>query len=87
MNTEPLLTESNNRYVLFPIQDNDIWSAYKRQMACFWTVDEIDLSKDLDDWEKLNHNERYFIKNILAFFAGSDGSVLENILERFYDDF
>ena len=86
MNTEPLLTESNNRYVLFPIQDNDIWSAYKRQMACFWTVDEIDLSKDLDDWEKLNHDERYFIKNILAFFAGSDGIVLENLLENFSND-
>jgi ribonucleotide reductase beta subunit family protein with ferritin-like domain len=86
MNSEPLLTESKNRYVLFPIQDIDIWSAYKRQMACFWTVDEIDLSKDLDDWDELNSNEQYFIKNILAFFAGSDGIVLENLLENFSNE-
>ena len=86
MDTEPLLSDSNNRYVLFPIQDHDIWTAYKKQMACFWTVDEIDLSKDLDDWDELNDNEQFFIKNILAFFAGSDGIVLENLLENFSNE-
>ena len=86
MSQEPLLTNSTNRFVLFPIQDHDIWSAYKKQMACFWTADEIDLSKDLDDWNTLNENEHFFIKNILAFFAGSDGIVLENLLENFSND-
>ena len=80
---EPLLSENENRYVLFPIKHEDIFDAYKKQMACFWTPEEIDLSKDLNDWVKLNDNERYFISNILAFFAGSDGIVLENLVSRF----
>lgn len=88
MNTsiEPLLIENSNRYVLFPIKYDKIWSEYKRQMACFWTVEEIDLSRDLNDWEKLNDNEQHFIKYILAFFAGSDGIVLENLGQRFINE-
>jgi len=81
--TEPLLIENPNRYVLFPIQHNRIWAEYKKQLASLWTAEEIDLSKDLTDWNKLNDDERYFIKNILAFFAGSDGIVLENLGKRF----
>lgn len=81
--SEPLLVENPGRYVLFPIENHDIWTAYKNQKACFWTAEEIDLSKDLNDWVKLSKDERYFIKNILAFFAGSDGIVLENLGLRF----
>ena len=86
MNTEPLLTENPNRYVLFPIQHSNIWAEYKKQVACFWTTEEIDLSKDLNDWNKLNEDEQFFIKNILAFFAGSDGIVLENLGKRFLSE-
>lgn len=71
------------RLTTFPIQDQELWLAYKRQQACFWTIEEVDLSKDRNDWEKLNDNERYFIKHILAFFAASDSLVNENLLERF----
>lgn len=81
--SEILFSEKKNRYVLFPIQHNKIWKAYKDQIACFWTPEEIDFQKDLDDWNKLNKNEQHFIKNVLAFFAGSDGIVLENLVERF----
>ena len=84
--TEPMLIENPNRYVLFPIKYDKIWSSYKQQLACFWSAEEIDLSKDLTDWEKLNDDERYFIKNILAFFAGSDGIVLENLGKRFLSE-
>jgi len=84
--TEELLIDNPNRYVLFPIQHSNIWAEYKKQMACFWTAEEIDLSKDLNDWVKLNHDEQYFIKNILAFFAGSDGIVLENLGKRFLSE-
>jgi ribonucleotide reductase beta subunit family protein with ferritin-like domain len=66
---EPLLQENNQRFVLFPIKYHDIWEMYKKQMASFWTADEIDLFQDLNDWEKLNDNERHFIKYVLAFFA------------------
>ena len=67
---EPILKENARKYVLFPIEHNDIWEWYKKQEACFWTVEEIDLHADIADWEnKLNDNERYFIKHILAFFA------------------
>jgi len=86
MNNEPLLTENPNRYVLFPIQHSNIWTEYKKQVACFWTTEEIDLSKDLNDWNKLNEDEQFFIKNILAFFAGSDGIVLENLGKRFLSE-
>ena len=80
---EPLLTEDDNRYVMFPIQDQDIWQMYKKQVECFWRAEEIDLSKDMAHWESLNEKERYFISMILAFFAASDGIVLENLAMRF----
>ena len=80
---ELLLRDNPNRFVLFPIKYPEIWKAYKNHKACFWTAEEIDLSKDLTDWNKLNDDERHFIKNILAFFAGSDGIVLENLGIRF----
>jgi ribonucleotide reductase beta subunit family protein with ferritin-like domain len=83
MVNEPLLSEEKNRYVIFPIQHEPFWKMYKRAEANFWTAEELDLTKDLDDWVKLNDNEQYFIKNILAFFAASDGIVNENLVERF----
>ena len=86
--SEPLLTENDSRYVMFPIQDNDIWKMYKKQVDCFWRAEEIDLSKDIVQWnsETLNDNERYFISMILAFFAASDGIVTENLAVRFMSD-
>ncbi|MEZ4986722.1 MAG: ribonucleotide-diphosphate reductase subunit beta [Saprospiraceae bacterium] len=82
--TEPILVENPNRFVLFPIQHDDIWAEYKKQEACIWTAEEIDLSQDLTDWnEKLNDDERHFIKYVLAFFAASDGIVNENLAENF----
>ena len=83
---EPLLDEDEGRYVMFPIKDQDIWLMYKKQVECFWRAEEIDLSKDLTSWEKLTQNEQYFIKMIIAFFAASDGIVLENIGIRFMSD-
>lgn len=80
---EPLLKENPNRFVLFPIQHNKIWEMYKKELASFWTSDEIDLYQDLKDWERLTDNERHFIKYVLAFFAASDGIVLENLAEKF----
>ena len=80
---EPMLTSSDDRFVVFPIQHPDLWSKYKQHMAVFWTPEEIDLSKDMGHWEKLTENERHFIKNILGFFAGSDGIVMENLAMRF----
>ncbi|MGB3800129.1 MAG: ribonucleotide-diphosphate reductase subunit beta [Lewinella sp.] len=81
---EPILVENPNRFVLFPIQHDDIWRYYKDKEACFWTAEEIDLSADLTDWNnKLNDNERYFITHVLAFFAASDGIVNENLAENF----
>lgn len=82
-NSEPLLTENPNRYVMFPISDNDIWGHYKKMQDSFWRTEEIDLSKDLKHWKSLNANEQHFIKHILAFFAASDGIVLENLGQRF----
>ncbi|WP_420459237.1 ribonucleotide-diphosphate reductase subunit beta [Neolewinella sp.] len=83
-NLEPILVENPNRFVLFPIQHDDIWRYYKDNEACFWTAEEIDLSSDLNDWNnKLNDQERYFIKHVLAFFAASDGIVNENLAENF----
>ena len=83
---EPLLKENPNRYVMFPIKHEDIWQMYKKAVASIWTAEEIDLSQDQRDWEKLNKDERYFIKNILAFFAASDGIVNENLGERFLSE-
>jgi ribonucleoside-diphosphate reductase beta chain len=81
---EPLLKENKDRFVIFPIQHNDIWSFYKKHEASFWTAEEIDLHADLADWhDKLNDDERYFIKHVLAFFAASDGIVNENLAENF----
>ncbi|MEM9836100.1 MAG: ribonucleotide-diphosphate reductase subunit beta [Bacteroidota bacterium] len=84
---EPILQENPNRFVLFPIKHDDIWQFYKLNEACFWTAEEIDLSADLVDWnEKLNDNERHFIKHVLAFFAASDGIVNENLAENFVNE-
>ena len=84
---EPILESNNNRFVLFPIQHDDIWKFYKKAQASFWTAEEIDLSPDLVDWEnKLNDDERHFIKHILAFFAASDGIVNENLAEHFLSE-
>ena len=80
---ELILQEDDNRYVMFPLQDQDIWKMYKKQVDCFWRAEEIDLSKDLVHWEDLNKNEKFFISHILAFFAASDGIVLENLAARF----
>ena len=87
VSVEPILSENKNRFVIFPIQHHDIWEWYKKQEACFWTAEEIDLQQDLTDWtEKLNDDERYFIKHILAFFAASDGIVNENLAENFVNE-
>ena len=83
---EPLLKEDDNRYVMFPITDNDIWEMYKKQEDLFWRAQEVDLSKDMPHWESLNDDERYFISMILAFFAASDGIVLENLGMRFMSE-
>ena len=83
---EPLLAADDNRFVMFPIKHNDIWEMYKKQVDCFWRAEEIDLTKDLKDWESLNQDERFFISMILAFFAASDGIVLENLAMRFMND-
>ena len=83
---EFLLTENENRYVMFPIIDEDIWKMYKKQMDCFWRAEEIDLSKDIKHWATLNNDEQHFIKHILAFFAASDGIVLENLGQRFMNE-
>ena len=81
-----MLVSNPNRFVLFPIQHHDVWKMYKKAEASFWTAEEIDLSKDKADWEKLNFNEKYFIKNVLAFFAASDGIVNENLALRFCNE-
>jgi len=82
--TEKILKENPGRFVLFPIEHHDIWKFYKQQEACFWTAEEIDLAQDIYDWEnKLNEDEQHFIKNVLAFFAASDGIVNENIAMNF----
>lgn len=84
---EPILEENPNRFVLFPIQYPDIWEHFKKQQACIWTAEEIDLAPDLVDWDtKLNEHEKYFIKHILAFFAASDGIVNENLGENFVNE-
>ncbi len=84
---EPILQENENRFVIFPIQHHDIWEWYKKSEASFWTAEEIDLHQDLTDWTtKLNDDERYFIKHILAFFAASDGIVNENLAENFVNE-
>ena len=81
---EPILKENPDRFVIFPIQHQELWEEYKKQQACIWTAEEIDLSADLDDWRNvLNDDEKHFVKHVLAFFAASDGIVLENLAQRF----
>ena len=84
---EILLSEEEQRYVIFPIKYDKVWEMYKKAEANFWTAEELDLSKDLKDFNtKMNDNERFFIENVLAFFAASDGIVNENLGERFYNE-
>jgi ribonucleoside-diphosphate reductase subunit M2 len=84
--SEPLLAPNDNRFVMFPIEHKDIWDMYQKQVDCFWRPEEIDLSKDLSHWDALNNDERMFISLILAFFAASDGIVLENLAQRFMSE-
>ena len=87
MQQEPILQNNKNRFVIFPIQHDDIWQWYKKQEASFWTAEEIDLHQDVTDWKtKLNDDERYFLKHILVFFAASDGIVNENLAENFVNE-
>jgi ribonucleoside-diphosphate reductase subunit M2 len=83
---EPILRESPDRYTMFPLKYPDIFNMYKKQVDCFWRAEEIDLSRDLGDWAKLNDNEKHFISMTLAFFAGSDGIITENLGTRFMND-
>jgi ribonucleoside-diphosphate reductase beta chain len=80
---EKILTENPGRFVIFPIEHHDLWSFYEQHQAAFWTAEEVDLTEDIRDWANLSENERYFIKNILSFFAASDGIVNENLAENF----
>lgn len=80
---EPMLDENPNRFVLFPIKYHEIWRYYKTHVASFWTAEEIDLTQDLVDWEKMGDGERHFVKHVLAFFAASDGIVNENLVLNF----
>ena len=81
---EKILKENPGRFVIFPIEHNDIWEFYKQHQAAFWTAEEVDLTDDIRDWNKLSENEQYFVKNVLSFFAASDGIVNENLAENFY---
>jgi ribonucleoside-diphosphate reductase subunit M2 len=83
---EPLLAPDDNRFVMFPIKHDDVWKMYQKQVDCFWRPEEIDLTKDVSHWESLNQEERYFLSMILAFFAASDGIVLENLAVRFMNE-
>lgn len=83
---EPILSEENNRYTFFPIQHDDLYDLYKRQLDCFWRAEEIDLAHDRGAYQSLNKDEQHFIKHILAFFAASDGIVMENLVGRFMDE-
>ena len=85
-NQEPLLTEDENRFVMFPIEHNDIWKMYKKSVDCFWRAEEIDMSKDMAHWNSLTEQEQFYIKMILAFFAASDGIVIENLGMRFMSE-
>ena len=84
--SEPLLQPDDNRFVMFPIKYDDIWQMYKKQVDCFWRAEEIDLTKDLNHWDSLTAEEKYFLSMILAFFAASDGIVLENLGLRFMNE-
>jgi len=80
---DPLLKENRGRWVMFPLKSPEVWEMYKKHEASFWTAEEIDLSQDSKDWERLNSDEQHFIKHVLAFFAASDGIVLENLSAQF----
>lgn len=84
--SEPLLTETKNKYVMFPIEYPDVFEMYRLAQSAFWTADEINFAQDLTDFEKLNDNEKHFINHVLAFFAASDGIVMENLSQRFSRD-
>ena len=87
MTSEPILTENNaRRFVLFPIRYDEIWKMYKQAVASFWTTEELDLSDDKTDWESLTKNEKFFIKQVLSFFAASDGIIIENLSINFMND-
>jgi ribonucleoside-diphosphate reductase beta chain len=87
MVTEPILVENKDRFVLFPIKHKEIWDMYKKAEASFWTAEEIDLAPDMSDWQnKLSDDERFFVKNVLAFFAASDGIVNENLAINFLNE-
>ncbi len=83
---EPILNPTNDRFTMFPIVYPDLWNLYKKAVSSFWTTEEIDLSTDMTDWEKLNDNEKHFIKMVLAFFAASDGIVYENLNLNFANE-
>lgn len=83
---EPILDENPDRFVLFPIKYKEIWNMYKQEEASFWTLEEIDLESDMKHWNSLNNDEKHFIKHVLAFFAASDGIVLENLAQRFMNE-
>ena len=85
-NEEYLLKENPNRFVIFPIKHNDIWESFQTHRKAFWVESEVDLTVDLKDWNLLNNNEKHFIKNVLAFFAASDGIIMENVGARFIKD-
>ena len=80
---EPLLQPDESRFVMFPGKHNDVWNLYKKSIDCFWKAEDIDLSRDYVDWMKLTSDEKYFIKMVLAFFASSDGIIIENLVSRF----
>lgn len=83
---EPILTPSDDRLVMFPIKYPMLWKMYKQAMASFWTAEEVDLAGDKRDWDRLGENERHFLLHVLAFFAASDGIVLENLSSKFMND-
>merc|ERR1712070_1058715 len=80
---DPLLVENPHRFVMFPIQYPQVWEMYKKHEASFWTAEEVDLSQDNKDWDTLTSQEQHFVKHVLAFFAASDGIVLENLSGQF----
>jgi len=83
---EPILQENPGRFVIFPIGNHEVWQFYKKAVASFWTVEEVDLSRDKPHWESLTNDEKHFVSHVLAFFAASDGIVNENLLERFTNE-
>ena len=85
---EPILISNPDRFVLFPIVHQDLWELYEEQEKAMWTVKELDIAQDISHWKsKLTDNERFFIKNVLAFFAASDGIVNENLAVNFLKAF